>query len=643
MLKEIVNFSKELESHGIYDIIQENQRKIDKPIMVIPVSDDLTEIQVDDAYFVFKDYEKIEINSQTELNLFLDTSDQKLKKIETNNFENYPFKIKKLNELGEKWQNIFLRIKQYIEKPTSDSKGNKSIGGNSGTNSYNILIFEAKQNILKEIDTLRKKIKRTYDKTENIGKGVLEEDKNIINQYINLLKRFAQDDSIECIYHKIESLNKITQKYDKKKEEEKNSFESIYVIIKLPKKIIEEQNIYKKWYEKYLAKKIFKTEENKYPVGTCSICNKQNTEIWIPDAFHNLDQNKVFIKHLNRLNAHNIAICKSCSFETYRFQEFFLNKLKIKAFPLFINKRYRNESVNFMKKNKNKLSFRNIISDIYKKTNQNELDFYLVIYDRNNNFLTFDYITGFYFYKNNLSVFKLEELLSKNYFTASNNFEKLTYNYFNSSVDTGNKDLDQLIYRYRSQVFDYIYRAKYNSLSQQNILDIHISSLNIKLINFYNPDMSETNILNNIRKANKKFLLLDEYFGGYFMKKLDEIKTSTKINSPESFAYYAGQIVYFLLMMSEKKDKKHSMVEPFVNIPNFGAFGLKLDELFNAYSHAIRIDHRKFNDIFSRLWEFLYENKDKKFTKDLKMLFYSGYFDDKNIFFEKSNKSIGKE
>ena len=634
MLKEIVNFSKELESYKIYDIIQENQRKIDKPIMVIPVSDDLKEFQVDDAYFVFRDYERIEKNNQTELILFLDNTDQKPTKIETNNFENYPFEIKKLKELDESWQNILLSCNQFMQKLPSDIKGNKSIGGNSGTNSYNILIFEAKQNILKEINIFKKKIKITYNKKENIEKGILEEDKNIIDQYINLLKKFAKDDYIECIYHKIESLNKITKK-----------FKSIYVIIRLPKKIIEEQNIYKKWHEKYLAKKIFKTEETKYPIGTCSICNKQNTEIWIPDAFHNLDQNKAFIKHLNRFNVHNIAICKSCSLETYRFQEFFLNKLNIKTFPLFINNRHRNESVNFMKRNKEKLTFRNIISEIYKKTNQNKFDFYLIIYSysKMNSFITFDYISGFYFIRKNMSVFQIEDLIKNSFFTDHKNKEKLSDNYFSAEINTGSNHLNQLIYRYRNQIFDYIYRAKYNSLSQQDLLEIFISSLNIKLKNFYDSDQLEKDILNRIKKANNNFLILDEYFGGCFMKKLDEIKTSTKVDSPESFAYYAGQIVYFILTKSEKKDKKHSMVEPFINIPNLGIFGLKLDELFNAYSHAININHRKFNDVFSQIWAFLYENKDKKFTKDLKMLFYSGYFDDKNIFFEKSNKSEEKE
>ncbi|GJQ50553.1 MAG: hypothetical protein HKUEN01_29390 [Candidatus Kuenenia stuttgartiensis] len=36
MLKEIVEFSKQLEDAGIYALVNEGERKLDKPVMVIP-------------------------------------------------------------------------------------------------------------------------------------------------------------------------------------------------------------------------------------------------------------------------------------------------------------------------------------------------------------------------------------------------------------------------------------------------------------------------------------------------------------------------------------------------------------------------------------------------------------------------------
>ncbi|QII10710.1 hypothetical protein KsCSTR_13310 [Candidatus Kuenenia stuttgartiensis] len=55
MLKEIVEFSKQLEDAGIYALVNGGERKLDKPVMVIPVSEDMASIKLDDAYFVFKD------------------------------------------------------------------------------------------------------------------------------------------------------------------------------------------------------------------------------------------------------------------------------------------------------------------------------------------------------------------------------------------------------------------------------------------------------------------------------------------------------------------------------------------------------------------------------------------------------------
>lgn len=631
MLKEIVDFSKELERHGIYDIIQENQRKIDKPIMVIPVSDDLTEIQVDDAYFVFKDYEKIEKNSQTELNLFLDTSDQKLKKIETNNFENYSLKIKKLNELDDRWQNILLNYKQYTLKPSSDKKGGKSIGKNAGSNSYNILIFEGKEDTLfKDLKTFKQKLKNTYGNDKNINTGVIESFQFYKTKYLFLLKQLSDDSYLENLYDQIKTLFNTTQQYDEKKKGLINSFTQIVIILQLPNHCFNINNRYKKWYERYLLKKLFKTEENKYPKGTCPTCMISDKEMWVPDAFNTLNEKKYFLKHLDRTIHNNIYICRQCCFSLFMFQEYFLSELRITLFPLFITKKEKKEMINFIKNNNEKLNFKTIIEDIYRKTNQNEFDFYLIIYSRKNKFITFDYISGFYFFRKNMSVFQIEDLIKNSFFIDQKNNEKLSNNYFSDEVDTGNNYLNQLIYRYRNQIFDYIYRANYHSITTKNIKDIYCEFLNLKLKNLLDPKTKEEEIISMIYKANKNFLVLDEYFGGNFMTKLETIKQSNQINDSESFAYHTGRIVYYLLSQSKKDEKNHSLVEPFINIASLKVLAMKLDDVFNAYKHEINIDNDQFNNLFSQIWEFIYENKDYEFTRELKILFYAGYFDTYN-------------
>ena len=54
------------------------------------------------------------------------------------------------------------------------------------------------------------------------------------------------------------------------------------------------------------------------------------------------------------------------------------------------------------------------------------------------------------------------------------------------------------------------------------------------------------------------------------MKTVERIKKEEKIRDKESFAYYAGQIAYYLLNQSKSSEKTHAMIEPFINMNNFG-------------------------------------------------------------------------
>jgi hypothetical protein len=65
-----------------------------------------------------------------------------------------------------------------------------------------------------------------------------------------------------------------------------------------------------------------------------------------------------------------------------------------------------------------------------------------------------------------------------------------------------------------------------------------------------------------------------------------------------------------------------------------------LEETFNAYKHELSLNWDKLNQKFSEIWGFLYDNQNQEFNRDLKILFYAGYFD-KNIFFQTTkNKEI---
>ena len=632
MLKEIIDFSKKLEENGIYDLILKENQKIDKPIFVIPVNDEMTEIEIDKSYFVFKDI----VEKDDKFILYLDGKRNKenteylSKEIKLDNRE------KKLIEIlgtmkneTPTFQEILLNFENFSQKPSNDQKGNKSIGGNSGTNSYNVYLFTLKKTIhLTDKDKFYTKMKHTY--TQNYIKGFPS---NLNNETIEKLSKLFQQLSTDLL------LNKFWEKieYFLKSTIVKNNeiFSEINCTIKMPENVISTENFYETWYNKYLSKKLFKSEPAKgvsYPKRHCSVCGAFS-ETWLPNAFHNKGDKKPYLFHLDRKTEHNLGICSKCSFQLYKFQELFLNKKRISIFPLFIDTEFEKKEIQLLKVDLTKISFKEVVKEVVEESSKNIFDFYLIIYNREMGFLNFDYITGFEFYKNGKTIFEIEELLNYLFFDY-----KLRNNYFSAKVDTKNSYLDNLIYRFRTQIFDFVFRAK-DSLNCNDISEMYIQTLQRKLRDCYDKE-KEPIAKATIKNLKKYFLKLNETLGGDFMQTVERIKKSSKVTDLESLSYYLGQIAYYLLNQSKKENKSHAMIEPFINVANFGILGIKLEEIFNAYKHELAFNWEKLNTKFSQIWSFLYDNQDKEFNRDLKILFYAGYFD-KNIFFE-STKNENK-
>ena len=120
------------------------------------------------------------------------------------------------------------------------------------------------------------------------------------------------------------------------------------------------------------------------------------------------------------------------------------------------------------------------------------------------------------------------------------------------------------------------------------------------------------------------------------IKKIQETQT---IRDKESFAYYSGQIAYYLLSQSKAEKPMHSLMEPFINAGSFSALAIRIEELFNSYKHALSFNYGKFNTVFSAMWAFLYDHIAEPFTRELKILFYAGYFNSEdNIFYKPGKK-----
>ncbi len=637
MIKEIVEFSRELESAGIYERVTEENKKIDKPIMVIPVDEELTQILTDDIYFVFKAVE----------NEFciLDESNGKEKRVEVKQPENSKIKIKAIQEESVQWREILKSIPIITRKLKGDEKGGKSIGSNKGTNSYHILIFEGK---FKDGGISNKKGKKVFKgdlfncdfgffqklsdtyRKENIIKGIPTSSER--GTLISLLEQVALEDNRTQIWRQIELFKNCFVSSNLQNKVQTASFDSLRIIIMLPQKYYPD---YSAWYSDYIKKKIFVVEkESDYFNGECPICKASNKKLFLPNSFNNMDEGKPFLKHLHRYRNINIAICKDCALSIYKFQEYFLVRLHMTIFPLFTVKELRVNALTLFQNQQRikKQSFKRIIDEIYRKTSIDTLDFILMLYK--DDILFFDYITGFQYKFNDINLFEIEKKFNEIFFDSY-----LLENYFTSKVDTKERNRDRMIYRYRKQLFDFFYRAKYRGIDKAFLRDMYFEVLKIEIGQLVSGAKSYNKLVSN----HKKYLELNTIFKGEMMETIKAIKDKKRIEDLESFAFYAGQISYYLLSQSKAEQKKHSLIEPFVNVVNFRILGKQIENLFNTYKHSIDFGSHRFNAMMSGFWAFLYDHNDEEFTNDLKILFYAGYFDrENNIFFERRSNDGGK-
>jgi len=435
VLKEIVEFSKELEKNGIYELIQKDNEKIDKIIMVIPVNEDMTDILVDESYFVVKDIIQKENKKKEVKNYILLDDKNKTIEREVKNFDKIKPLLKTISNEDEGWRQILRSIASYTKKFPNDVKGNKCIGSNKGSVSYNLLIFSRiYKDFFKDLNKFQNKLLKTY--TKDLVDSII---KKLSNQSIQsklaeladlLIGKFINNTYVEKI-HKIIKFFIETSKLSISTE--------LIIILKLPNKYYLNYNIYSDIYLKYLKRKSFNTDidsltKNKINnYENCPNCGKkpEGNICSVPYVMNNLSSDKPFIKHLGFYNKNldSIELCLDCAFNIAIFQMYFLNQMRTTIFPLFIKNNLREKSISLFKTKDGKLekqTFQSIIKNIYKENSVDELDFYLIIYNRNSKFLSFDYVTGFNFYKNGKSIFIIENMLN----TMFSKYNKTYHKYY---------------------------------------------------------------------------------------------------------------------------------------------------------------------------------------------------------------------
>lgn len=601
------------------------------------------------------------------------------------------YNIEKIENDNEQKKLIKLYFKYGI--PFGEDN-NKSLGGSQGLYTSSFLCFGYGWTLSKKnIDSLNEEKKKILKEklSENQRNAKLNDLKNkYFNDFIREIlkkwemvyedKKFEEiyenniPEEIKCFINKSKDKNFVKRLLEDilKKATIDKSFIVMFWFDYLDEKKIE--NLYMLTYDKYKSIKAFVNKKEVYK-GKCQVCLKDDTKIGLPTIFNTLSNKKPFILHLDRLKKENILTCVECSDYIYKFKRFFLDKLKVRLFPLFIDPDLRTKEIKLLTKFKDEdgISFKGF-KEILKTINQdykNELSFYLVIYNYESNILFFDYITGYKYYLTEKvqqepfihtkdgeetffilsDIFDIEEKL--NYLLD----EQLTKNYFEIEIKNKNVNpsLINLIYKNMIGIFNLIYRNNKNEFSLVNLEEIFISQMKQKLIT--EKDFRIKEYINNFIVCYKG--LKDNFYkdqGGLNMDKLREVKENLhsiidikdseslkskleeffKDKDQETVDYFygllLGQIVYYILSQSKAKDKTHSLVEGFTNVGNLGVLSARIREYFDKYKHQIPFNFWQFNQVMSIVLEYCLENKNKSF-REIEIPFYIGYFDS-NIFYK---------
>lgn len=655
MFDEIVSFSKKLETMGFYDRILQERGMIDKPIMVIPLDDNLERIETDKIHVIVKDVQHMERENPDDKEQLRIIFDNKIKNVIRNKEitieRNDTLTIKPFNRISdEEWKNVLLALSFFTQKLPNDPRGNKSIGGNNGTNSYHILIFEAKvddkSSITANEDKFKAKfIRNTYGRKDIILKGipspfsVSDTGRDfIVDDFVKILNTLSSVENVEKIWKVIYQLKEL---FRNKTKESSFHIPSFFVIFKLPPDMY---NVYRLWYDSYISKKIFKTDNEKVFIErTCHICKMKQVITYLPDAFNNWNEGKLFLRHHNRRTLENTMICRECALYIHKFHQYFMKMLEIQLFPLMIEHSNQEKTIQLLKRGKRieRKNFDEIIDHIVRETNRTVLDFYLVLYRDWENIIFFDYITGFQTYFKGVYIFDLLRIFDQRLFThqKKENYYLLSQSWFN--VTTNDNRYKVTFYKYKDILFNFFYRAQYYHLSVKNLHEMFWDLFQAKLHLFIVDDLTS---IQNVYDMFSAFNYIESLFEGDLMERIEAIKANRSISSKESCAYYGGQLVYYLLSRSKAGEKRHAMVEPFINVVTFGSFADRVESIFIKFKHEIAFHFKEFNRFFSEFWQFIHENQGEKFDRSAKILFYAGYFNaSENIFYEKKREQKDTE
>lgn len=509
------------------------------------------------------------------------------------------------------YEAIMKSLERYIRPATP----NKALGSKSGLASYSFFIFKLSNNNLNKLEEKIDKIKFSDENDNKIQ----------IKNIHKILK-----DAVPDLTEKTNSAFK---------------YLDYHALIHVNKKRFEK---WKEITDKFIGTRMSYGKATQLSEGECFVC-KRNGSVATPIFLTNNNQAKPFLKHVTRNGIDDkgtsLFACEKCIQKSNEFKRF-IEDYKIKIFPLFVEPNEIQTEIKLLDHNlqesENKFAF--IFNQLKNRQDKNIFDFYLVVL--RSEYFFFDYITGYKweigyyvnFFKNNdkypITRQQLEMKICK--VLSGNQW----LNYFDKIKGKDNQEI-AMIYSFRQKLFDFVYRNQ-NNLTTNDLRNIVLFRIEKEIRNNSNKLESYKETLNLF--FNKSLLLqtpVDE--NGILLNKIKTAKDTVLSANPERFeigdneewAYFAGQLAFYLVSLSKSKNNNYGLLEPFTNKSTTKLVKSTIEQLFERYKHEINLNNRRFKAIAAKVLSY---QIDRAFM-ELKIPFYVGIFDENVIYSKKEEKT----
>lgn len=350
---------------------------------------------------------------------------------------------------------------------------------------------------------------------------------------------------------------------------------------------------------------------------------------------------KMFMQHKtsSALKGFSYRFSKNDALTLYAFEKMWKRKCFPNPLPIVIDKReINNEIVRIFNSESEPIPYRELIKRLYDKTKVNNIsDYYLIKYHKSNSKDTviiddFDFVPLFrYKFDSPIEVknvteagYKKDEIFEKDIDERIDNvfdFERIivravfnnalvkikedsyTTNYFEDikpEYVSGGDSMWQLIMKYRKAFYDYIYKSKTNAITATMFDDMMFNSIlsNIQhdeiktRCEYNNAIKTKINIwfsIYNLFNNNKKNDIMASTVTDLLAKMKAVAKGESAIETPEEFAFGAGQLASYLIDRSAASNKTYALLEPYLQKSKSGQLQDAIAQTIAVYKHDISV------------------------------------------------------